>query len=69
MVNILIHVTAKQIKENKWKPLKFKEDRQKVPLIVFGSGMFGKNTLKLKGLRAGVTGVFNIYCYNSRCWP
>ena len=29
-----------------------------MPLIVFGAGMFGKNSMKLKGNRCGVTGVF-----------
>lgn len=30
--------------------------REKVPLVVFGSGMVGKDQVKLKGLRVGVTG-------------
>ncbi|KAI7898983.1 uncharacterized protein BX663DRAFT_489551 [Cokeromyces recurvatus] len=29
-------------KLNKWRPIKYKEDKTKVPLIVFGSGMFNK---------------------------
>lgn len=41
------------------KPFKFKpaqfELSSKVPLIVFGDGMFGKDNVKLKGNRCGVT--------------
>jgi hypothetical protein len=37
----------------KWR----EEDKSKVPLVVFGNGMFGKNLVKLKGLRCGVAGV------------
>ncbi|CEG83564.1 hypothetical protein RMATCC62417_17465 [Rhizopus microsporus] len=45
-------------RRNKWKPLKFKEeDRFKVPLVVFGNDMFGKDIVKLKGLRCGVAGI------------
>ena len=33
-------------------------EREKVPLIVFGAGMFGKNSMKLKGNRCGIAGVF-----------
>ncbi|KAI7864089.1 uncharacterized protein EV154DRAFT_488962 [Mucor mucedo] len=35
---------------NKWKPLPYEEDKSKVPLVVFGEGMFGKNLVKLKGM-------------------
>ncbi|KAI7896878.1 uncharacterized protein EV154DRAFT_585106 [Mucor mucedo] len=35
---------------NKWNPLPYEEDKSKVPLVVFGAGMFGKNLVKLKGL-------------------
>ncbi|KAI7873225.1 uncharacterized protein EV154DRAFT_556343 [Mucor mucedo] len=42
---------------NKWKPLPYKEDKSKVPLVVFGTGMFGKDLVKLKRLECGVTGV------------
>ncbi|KAI7900981.1 uncharacterized protein BX663DRAFT_438345, partial [Cokeromyces recurvatus] len=43
-------------KQNKWKPIKYQQDSTKVPLIVFGSGMFGKDNVKLKGLRCGIVG-------------
>ena len=33
------------------------KDKNKVPLIVFGNGMFGKDLVKLKGIRCGVVGV------------
>ncbi|KAG2203207.1 hypothetical protein INT46_008991 [Mucor plumbeus] len=45
-------------KSNKWKPSKFEYDKSKVPLIVFGAGMVGKDSIKLIGLRHGVTGMF-----------
>ncbi|KAG2197190.1 hypothetical protein INT46_003352 [Mucor plumbeus] len=45
-------------KFNKWKPSKFEYDKSKVPLIVFGTGMVGKDLVKLRGLRHGVTGMF-----------
>ncbi|KAK9764552.1 hypothetical protein K7432_007851 [Basidiobolus ranarum] len=41
-----------------WKPEKFNQDKNKPPIISFGNGMFGKDSVKIKGLRAGVTGVF-----------
>ncbi|KAI7908326.1 uncharacterized protein BX663DRAFT_482514 [Cokeromyces recurvatus] len=44
-------------KLNKWRPIKYKEDKTKVPLIVFGSGMFNKDTNKIRTLRCGVTGI------------
>ncbi|ORE17029.1 hypothetical protein BCV71DRAFT_265135 [Rhizopus microsporus] len=42
----------------KWKPAKFQMEREKVPLVVFGAEMFGKDLRKLKGNRRGVSGVF-----------
>ncbi|ORE06452.1 hypothetical protein BCV72DRAFT_328887 [Rhizopus microsporus var. microsporus] len=33
-------------------------EREKVPLVVFGAGMLGKDSIKLKGNRCGLTGVF-----------
>ncbi|KAI7899414.1 uncharacterized protein BX663DRAFT_521661 [Cokeromyces recurvatus] len=51
MVNMLINGDTKynrsrrnkkREKLNKWRPIKYKEDKTKVPLIVFGSGMFNK---------------------------
>ncbi|KAG2202802.1 hypothetical protein INT46_009962 [Mucor plumbeus] len=45
-------------KSNKWKPTKFEYEKSKVPLIVFGTGMVGKDLAKLRGLRHGVTGMF-----------
>lgn len=41
---------------SKFKPTQF-ELSSKVPLIVFGDGMFGKDNVKLKGNRCGVTGI------------
>ncbi|KAI8077399.1 uncharacterized protein B0P05DRAFT_544915, partial [Gilbertella persicaria] len=35
----------------------FFQYKQKVPLIVFGSGMFGKDHAKMKTVRTGVTGL------------
>ncbi|ORE03476.1 hypothetical protein BCV72DRAFT_315350 [Rhizopus microsporus var. microsporus] len=34
-----------------WKPVKFQMEREKVPLVVFGARMFGKDSIKLKGNR------------------
>ncbi|KAG2202343.1 hypothetical protein INT46_004668 [Mucor plumbeus] len=45
-------------KPNKWKPAKFEYDKSKVSLIVFGTGMVGKDSVKLRGLTHGVTGMF-----------
>lgn len=47
---LLIH------RENRWRPLKYKEDKTKVPLVVFGDGLFGKDHVRLKGNRCGVSG-------------
>ena len=45
-------------RRKKWRPLKYQEeDKSKVPLVVFGNGMFGKDLVKLKGLRCGVAGI------------
>lgn len=45
------------IRKGKWKPLGFTPpDKTKVPLIIFGDGMFGKDGVKIKGIRTGVVG-------------
>ncbi|KAI8645903.1 hypothetical protein BD408DRAFT_457542, partial [Parasitella parasitica] len=36
-------------KKQKWKPAPYLESKTKIPLIVFGAGMFGKDAVKLKG--------------------
>ncbi|KAI8057480.1 hypothetical protein BDF21DRAFT_403646 [Thamnidium elegans] len=52
MINMLLDVTAKK---DKWRSANFEEeDKNRVPLIVFWNGMFGKVLVKLKGLRCGV---------------
>ncbi|KAG1139363.1 hypothetical protein G6F38_009889 [Rhizopus arrhizus] len=38
------------------KPLPFQENKEKCPLVVFGAGVFGKDMVKMKGLRCGVIG-------------
>ncbi|KAL0078188.1 hypothetical protein F4703DRAFT_1797202 [Phycomyces blakesleeanus] len=43
-------------KKDKWKPTKYQQDSTKAPLAVFGSGMFGKYYVKLKGHGCGVVG-------------
>lgn len=40
----------------KWKPLPFRQNKEKCPLVVFGDGVFGKDMVKLKKLRCGVVG-------------
>ncbi|KAG1441212.1 hypothetical protein G6F56_011583 [Rhizopus delemar] len=45
-------------RQSRWRPLEYEESPKKVPLIIFGDGMFGKNVVKLKNNRTGVTGVF-----------
>ncbi|CEP14216.1 hypothetical protein [Parasitella parasitica] len=40
----------------KWKPLPFREEKEKCPLVIFGDGVFGKDMAKLKNLRCGVVG-------------
>ncbi|KAI8063364.1 uncharacterized protein B0P05DRAFT_555621 [Gilbertella persicaria] len=35
--------------------INFFQYKQKVPLIVFGSGMFGKDHVEMKTVRTGVT--------------
>ncbi|KAI8991314.1 hypothetical protein BDF20DRAFT_919792 [Mycotypha africana] len=42
--------------EKKRKQSPFVQPMDKVPLVVFGAGMFGKDNVKLKGLRCGVVG-------------
>ncbi|KAG2202838.1 hypothetical protein INT46_000497 [Mucor plumbeus] len=53
--NKKIHITT--IAKRKWKPSKFRQDKTKVPLIVFGARMFDKDLVKLKGNQCGVTGI------------
>ncbi|KAI8072172.1 uncharacterized protein B0P05DRAFT_580302 [Gilbertella persicaria] len=48
-----LDTTAKKLK---WKPLPFREEKEKCPLVVFGDGVFGKDMVKLKNLRCGVVG-------------
>ncbi|KAL0075567.1 hypothetical protein J3Q64DRAFT_1666990 [Phycomyces blakesleeanus] len=43
-------------RQYKLKPLRYPEDKSKVPFVVFGNGMFGKDRVKLKGLRCSVAG-------------
>ncbi|KAG1047748.1 hypothetical protein G6F43_009818 [Rhizopus delemar] len=43
-------------KKLKWRPLPFQENKEKCPLVVFGAGVFGKDMVKMKGLRCGVVG-------------
>ncbi|OAD77825.1 hypothetical protein PHYBLDRAFT_141686 [Phycomyces blakesleeanus NRRL 1555(-)] len=43
-------------KRDRWKPTKYQQDSTKVPLLVFGSGMFGKDDVKLKRHRCGAVG-------------
>lgn len=50
-------VIPQTVAKKKWRPAKFEQDMRKVPLIIFGDGMFGKDSVKLKGNRTGVTGV------------
>ena len=44
-------------KQNKWKSAPFQEVNR-IPLIVFGNGMFRKDLVKLKGIQSGVIGKF-----------
>ncbi|CEP07343.1 hypothetical protein [Parasitella parasitica] len=48
-----LDTTAKKLK---WKPLPFREEKEKCPLVIFGDGVFGKDMAKLKNLRCGVVG-------------
>ncbi|KAG0814600.1 hypothetical protein G6F17_003459 [Rhizopus arrhizus] len=52
MANMLTHGTAKL----KWRPLPFQENKEKCSLVVFGAGVFGKDMVKMRGLRCGVIG-------------
>lgn len=55
---LIFDTTLTLYRNGKWKPSKFQEeDKTKVPLVVFGNGMFGKDIVKMKGLRCGVAGV------------
>ncbi|GAA5808627.1 hypothetical protein MFLAVUS_002019 [Mucor flavus] len=56
MANILINGTSNKPKKQKWKPAPYLESKTKIPLIVFGAGMFGKDAVKLKGHRCGAVG-------------
>lgn len=38
-------------------PEPFNHDKNRLPIISFGNGMFGKDSVKLNGLRTGVTGI------------
>ncbi|KAL0087540.1 hypothetical protein J3Q64DRAFT_1676133 [Phycomyces blakesleeanus] len=38
-------------------PEKFRQAKSKMPIIFFGNGMFGKVSVKIKGLRTYDTGV------------
>ncbi|KAI8975377.1 hypothetical protein BDF20DRAFT_822870, partial [Mycotypha africana] len=50
--------TTTQKRRKNWKQKPFEVgDKNKVSLAVFGDGMFGKNNVKLKGLRCGVVSV------------
>ncbi|KAI7901591.1 uncharacterized protein BX663DRAFT_562075 [Cokeromyces recurvatus] len=53
MVNMIIN-GGKKVKR---RPAKFSQDVAKVPLIVFGAGMFGKDGVNLKGDKCRATGV------------
>ncbi|ORE10928.1 hypothetical protein BCV72DRAFT_330684 [Rhizopus microsporus var. microsporus] len=44
--------------QKQWKLAKLQMEREKVLLVVFGARMFGKDSMKLKGNRRGVTGIF-----------
>lgn len=41
----------------RWKPLKFDYNKQLIPIIAFGNGMKGKDSVKIKGHQVGLTGV------------
>ncbi|PHZ17735.1 uncharacterized protein RHIMIDRAFT_243761 [Rhizopus microsporus ATCC 52813] len=43
--------------EKQWWPQRNSYDREKKPVVAFGSGMFGKDSIKFKGHRTGITGV------------
>lgn len=49
--------TVQHKKSDKWKPERYHHKPLKIPLIVFGTGMFNKDHVKLKGNRVGVTGL------------
>lgn len=53
---LVVQSTTEDVEKNKWKPLPYTENNRKVPLVVFGNGMFGKDLVKLRGNRCGVTG-------------
>ncbi|ORE03663.1 hypothetical protein BCV72DRAFT_264421 [Rhizopus microsporus var. microsporus] len=41
--------------EKQWWPQRNLYDREKIPVVAFGSGMFGKDSIKFKGHRTGIT--------------
>ncbi|KAG0825657.1 hypothetical protein G6F18_010297 [Rhizopus arrhizus] len=41
---------------SQWRPLPFQENKEKCPLVVLGAGVFGKDMVKMKGLRCGMIG-------------
>ncbi|RCI06871.1 hypothetical protein CU098_013908 [Rhizopus stolonifer] len=51
-----IQESAKRISKH-WKPEKFSQNKDKLPIISFDKGMFGKDSIKFKGLSTGVTDV------------
>ncbi|KAI7899133.1 uncharacterized protein BX663DRAFT_554328 [Cokeromyces recurvatus] len=53
----MVNMTINGGKKIKRRSAKFSQDAAKVPLIVFGAGMFGKDGVNLKGNKCGATGV------------
>ncbi|KAL1933262.1 hypothetical protein VTP01DRAFT_7352 [Rhizomucor pusillus] len=46
------------MKQKKWAKAKFTPNSEgKLPLVVFGNGMFGKENIPMKGHRSGLIGV------------
>lgn len=43
--------------EKQWRPQRNTYDKEKIPVVAFGSGMLGKDSVKFKGHRTGITGV------------
>ncbi|KAG0826837.1 hypothetical protein G6F18_009759 [Rhizopus arrhizus] len=43
-------------KKLKWRPLPFQENKEKYSSVVFDAGVFGKDMVKMKGIRCGVIG-------------
>lgn len=40
-----------------WKPLEHHYNKNKLPVVAFGNGMFNKDSTRIKGCRTGVTGI------------